>query len=277
MLKRLVKPMKNKKILLYYLLEFILTICVFITILLLIIKITILNKNNILKIIDNNNYYHELYLDINNDFENYIMQSGFDIKIVDNLFTKDDLQKIIHKNVDNFYKGESILINTDIVKEKLDDNINNYLESNNIKITDEKALNLFKDEIIKIYKERIIINDKLIKLSNYFNQINKLINIAFIVLVIIDIILYLIIKFIFKKITLSIPVLTSMFLLMFGYFLIIEKININNIVFWNNYVSKVIIDILLNIKNTTKYVIIIGVGLEILKLLIILFRKSRKI
>ena len=258
-------------------LEFILTICIFITIILFILKFTILDKTYVKKVLKNNNYYHELYLDINNDLENYIMQSGFDLTIVDNLFTEFDLEKIIHKNVDNFYKGKEIVINTDIVKEKLDDNINNYLESSNIKITDEEALNLFKDEIIKIYKERIIINDKLIKLSNYFNQINKLINIAFIVLVIIDIILYLIIKFIFKKITLSIPVLTSMFLLMFGYFLIIGKININNIVFWNNYVSKVIIDILLNIKNTTKYVIIIGVGLEILKLLIILFRKSRKI
>ena len=268
--------MKNKKILLYYLLEFILTIFIFLTIILLILRLTILNKNYFIKTLEKNNYYNELYLDINNDFENYIMQSGFDIKIVDNLFTEDSLKKVINNNVDNFYKGKEIKVDTNNIKENLNNNINIYLESNNIRVTDEKSLNLFINEIINIYKNRIIINDKFIKLSNIFYKINKLVNIGTIILFILDIILLIFLKFIFKKIILTIPVLSSLFILILGYFLILDKININNIVFWNNYVSSIIKSIFLSISALIKYIVIIGIIIELIKLIIIYIRKSRK-
>ena len=269
--------MKNKKILIYYLSEFVLSIFVFLTLILLILKMTILNKAYLVKILDNNNYYHELYLDINNDFENYIMQSGFDNSIVDNLFTEEDLEKIIHQNVDNFFKGKSIVVDTGKIESKLTDNINIYLDNNNIKITDDDSLNLFKEEIINIYRKRIVIDNKLIKLSDLAYKVIKSINILFIILFILDIILILIIKKIFKKITLTIPLLTSIFLLSIGYFLLIEKININNIVFWNSYLSNVIKNIFTSIKDIIKYFLAFGISLEIVKLLIIYIRKSRKI
>ena len=204
MLKRLVKCMKRSKVLLYYLLEFILTILVFITILLLIIKVTILNKNYIKNKINSNDYVHELYVDIKNDFNDYIIHSGFDNNIVDNLFSEDELKIIINKNVDSFYKGEAINVDTDNVKNKLEDNINNYLSEKGITVNNQKDIDLFVKEILKIYKERIVLNDKFIKLSNKFSKLANLINIFLYVLMTIDLILFLVIKKVFKKITLTI-------------------------------------------------------------------------
>ena len=267
--------MKNKKILIYYLLEFVLTIFVFLTIVLLVLKFTLLNKNYFTKILDDTNYYHELYLDINNDFENYIMQSGFDLKIVDNLITEESLKKVINNVVDNFYQGKKIIIDTNDIEKNLMNNINSYLEGNNIKITDEESLKLFINEILNIYKDRIIINDRLIKLSANFNKINNLIKIVTILLFIFDVLLFILIKFIFKKITLTIPILSSMFLLIIVYFLLLNKIDINNIVFWNSYVSSVIKNIFLNVKNILKNIIIIGVFIEMIKLIIFFVKESR--
>ena len=135
--------MKNKKVLIYYLLEFILTILIFLTIIVLILKITILNKKYLISKLEQTNYYHELYEDINNDFENYIMQSGFDNSITNDLFTEEDLKKVVNNNVDNFYKGKDFVVQTDNLKNKLESNINNYLDEIKITITDNESLDLF--------------------------------------------------------------------------------------------------------------------------------------
>ena len=268
--------MKNKKILLYYFLEFILTILTFITIILLILKTTILNntylKNKLMEI----NYYDELYLDIKNDFDNYIMQSGFDISIVDNLFTKDDLKKIINNNVDNFYRGKKIEVDTSNIKNKLENNIDNYLNSNNIRVNDKSNVDLFVKEITNIYRDRILINEKFANLSSKFYQINNLINVSIIGLLVIEMLLFIITKFIFKKITLTIPILSSTLLLILFYFLILKKINIEYIIFWNSYISNLIKNIFFDILTIVKYLVIIGIVVEIVKLIIIGVKKSSK-
>ena len=272
--RKLVRPLKNRKILLYYLLEFCLTVSIFITLILLILKITILNKNYFLDKLEKSDYYHELYLDINEDFSNYIMQSGFDSSIVDNLFDENSLKKVINNNVDNFYKGKEISVDTEEVEKKLETNINNYLESNNITASDDNELKLFVNEISNIYKDRIIIHKSLSKFSSKFAKLSKLANIMMLLSIIFDIVLFIIIKKIFKKITLTIPILTSMFLLLLIYYLLFAKININNIVFWNTYISNVIKSVFIDISSKIKYISIIGITIEILKLVFIRFKKS---
>ena len=266
--------MKNKKILLYYLLEFILTILFFITIFIIVLKITILNKNYIHNIVDKNNYVHELYLDMNNDFENYIMQSGFSEDILDGVVIEEELNKIIHNNVESFYSGMEVKVYVTGIKEKINTNINNYLEKNNIKITDQESLDLFINEVIGIYNDRIILNNYFMKYSTTFYKIKNNINIVFYILIILDLILFFLIKLIFKKITLSIPVITSIILLILFYYMFFSKININNIIFWNTYLSSLIKCVLSDISNIIKYIIIGGLIIEFLKIIYLLIRKS---
>ena len=267
--------MKNKKVLIYYLLEFLLTICIFIILLLFVLKLTILNKNYFIKQLNKTNYYHELYTEIDNDFENYLRPSGFDISIKDNLLTEEELKLVINKNVDNFYKGKKINVDTTKIKERLEGNIDNYLNKINIKISDEGSLNKFKDEFIKIYSNRVIINDELIKQSNTFSKLNNLVNIFFYILIIIFIILFLITKVVFKKITLFIPTITSIILYIISYIFIVSKINIKNIKFWNTSVSNIIKNIFYDNINYIKYIIVIGLILELIRMIIYTIRKKR--
>jgi len=267
--------MINKKILFYYLLEFILTISIFISLVLIILKLTILNKNYFLNKLEENNYYHELFVDINDSFSNYIMQSGFDEEIVNDIFTEDTIKKVINNNVDNFYKGIPVTIDTSDIRKNFEDNISNYLDNNNIVISDENELKLFVDEIVNIYSDRIIVHKSLNNYSNKFVKLCKLVNILIMISIVMDIILFTIIKLIFKKITLTIPIFTSILLLILIYYLLFSKININYIVFWNSYISNVIKNVFLDIGLIIKYTIVIGICLEIVKLFIFCVRKSR--
>ena len=267
--------MKNKKVLLYYLLEFVLTIFVFITILLLLLKLTMLNKNYITNILEKNNYYHEVYLDINNDYENYLLSSGFDKEIIKDIFTEEQVKKDINNMVDNYYQGKEIKIATKNIKEKLELNIENYLDKINITITDEDSLNLFKEEILNIYNEKIILHKSITKYSNLFSRLNKIILLLLLSLIIIDIFLFIIIKKLFRKITLTIPIISSMLLLLLFYTFFLSKINIKSIIFWNDYVSKVIKNIFIDINNNIKLTIIIGIILEFVKLLLVIIKNKR--
>ena len=268
--------MKNKKVLIYYLLELVLTICLFSLILLFTLKLTVLNKNYFIKQLDKTNYYHELYTEIDNDFENYIRPSGFDISIKNNLFTEDDLKEIINKNVDNFYKGKKIEIDTSKIKEKLNSNIEEYYNKINITITDDDSINLFKEEFLKIYANRIIISDKINDLNKTFTKYNKLINILFISILSLFVILSIITRILFKKITLSIPIITSILLFIVSYIFIVSKINISSIKFWNTSVSNIIKNIFNDNIKYILYICIIGIILELLKLIIFIINRRRK-
>lgn len=267
--------MKNKKVLIYYLLELILTTCIFGLFALLILKITIFNKNYFIKQLNKTNYYHELYLEIDNDFENYLRPSGFDVSIKENLFTEEELKEVINKNVDNFYKGKNIIVDTSKLKEKLESNIDNYFTKVNLEITDEESLNMFKDEFIKIYKNRIIFNDKLINLNKSFAKLNKIINIIFYILIMVIMIIFIITKLVFKKLTLFIPLITSIILYIITYLFIISKIKIDSIKFWNESVSNIIKNIFYDSLTYMKYICIVGLILEFIIMIIYIIRKKR--
>ena len=267
--------MKNKKILLYYLLEFMLTLLIFTTIILLLLKCSIFSKKYILNILDRNNYYQEVYLDINNDYENYLIPSGFDENITKDIFTENDVKKDINKIVDNFYEGKEVKLETNFIKEKLDNNINDYLEKLNVKITDEKSLDLLEQEILNIYTNKIIINKHFIKYNSAFSKLRKIVDIILYILFILDVLLFVIIKWLFKKITLTIPIFTSLMLLLWFYHFVFLKIDIKSILFWNSYISSIIKNIFYDLSNGIKYVIIIGFILEIIKIIIYVIKKPR--
>ena len=266
--------MKNRKILFYYFMEFIYSILVFSTIILTIFKLTILNHNYLIQKLNETNYYHELYLDIYNDLENYIRQSGFDKTVISDIINQDTLKKVINNNVDNFYKGLEIIVDTKEIETKLNDNINNYINTKKIIIDDSEAIRLFKDEIIKIYKDRIVISNYLLSYSSKFNNLINLITKILLINLIIDIIMFIFIKKIFNKVTLTIPIISSLLLLILTYYLLFSKININYIVFWNSYISEVIKIIFKDLVKTTKIIIICGFGYEIIKIMYIL-KKNR--
>ena len=86
---------------------------------------TVLSKRYILEKFDENNYYDNLYSNIVNEMEGYIGPSGLDENIFDNIITKEKIEQDVNIVVSNIYESKNADIDTKIIRQKLDVNINN--------------------------------------------------------------------------------------------------------------------------------------------------------
>ncbi len=217
---------------------------------------TVLSKRYILEKFDENNYYDNLYSNIVNEMEGYIGPSGLDENIFDNIITKEKIEQDVNIVVSNIYESKNADIDTKIIRQKLDENINNYLKKENLKLEDTSSLDEFKDQIIDVYKTEVSYNTytKYIKNIN-LNKIVKLFKIAkkvFLIGIIIPIVIIVLLNT--KKIEKVIPEIMT-FILACGTILIViskyitMKVNIEAITFLNTAFSIVIRDIAITVLN----------------------------
>ena len=130
--------MKNKlKVLSYYISMIILSTIVLSLSIVTLIKFTILNENYLIKQLEKNNYYNNLYTSINEEMSYYIIQSGLEEEVLENIYTKEMVTNSVNNLIKNFYTGKKLTIDTTLLKENLNNNITNYLSKNNIVITDK--------------------------------------------------------------------------------------------------------------------------------------------
>lgn len=217
---------------------------------------TVLSKRYILEKFDENNYYDNLYSNIVNEMEGYIGPSGLDENIFDNIITKEKIEQDVNIVVSNIYESKNADIDTKIIRQKLDENINNYLKKENLKLEDTSSLDEFKDQIIDVYKTEVSYNTytKYIKNIN-LNKIVKLFKMAkkvFLIGIIIPIVIIVLLNT--KKIEKVIPEIMT-FILACGTILIViskyitMKVNIEAITFLNTAFSIVIRDIAITVLN----------------------------
>ena len=131
------------KIILYYIIELSLSLIFLITFLLAMIKMTVFNQNYIINIFNKNNYYDKVYEYISNDMAKYILQSGLENVVLEDIYTKDMIKDEVKEAVNAFYTNKEIKVDTSVVEKNLKDNIENYLASHNIMVADEQALDRF--------------------------------------------------------------------------------------------------------------------------------------
>ena len=266
--------MKNKtKLVFYYLLEFILTVFVFITFILVFFKFTILNSNYLINKLEKNNYYHELSDIIRNDLEDYLMPSGLPNDVIDNIYTEDLLKHEVNNFIKNLYQGKKTDVNISEVQENLNNNIKNYLEKNNIIVRDENSLKTFTDEVMKIYVERIKITSRLELFGDTIFKVIKNLNKVLVSLIIIDSILCFIMIIIFRKKVLTIPLITSMILLLIVNYVLFEHIDIKHILFWNDSISHVMQSIFFDLSSKLK---IISIIILVITFVLLLFTSAIK-
>ncbi len=217
---------------------------------------TVLSKRYILEKFDENNYYDNLYSNIVNEMEGYIGPSGLDENIFDNIISREKIEKDVNIVVSNIYESKNADIDTKIIRQKLDENINNYLKKENLKLEDTSSLDEFKDQIIDVYKTEVSYNTytKYIKNIN-LNKIVKLFKMAkkvFLIGIIIPIVIIVLLNT--KKIEKVIPEIMT-FILACGTILIViskyitMKVNIEAITFLNTAFSIVIRDIAITVLN----------------------------
>lgn len=215
-----------------------------------IVSSTILNQDYVLNKLEETNFYVETYELVESNFENYIYQSGLDEVVLENICTKEKVEKDIKTIISNIYEGKSEKIDTTEISDKLNANI----DAQNVKnSSNEKAIQQFVKQICDEYTDTILhtqyedkINDIYQKATNYLNKANTIV----IAVVIIDFVLLIIlnIKNISKLIqNIGIALLTTSLFEIIAINIINSKVDIAGIKIFNDSFSKTIVTILQDI------------------------------
>ncbi len=218
-------------------------------------------QNRILKKIEKENYIENMTHSIQEEMKNYTNQSGLENEVLKDIFLEEDVRQEIYKKI----KGDNSRIQTDFLKESLRNNINKFLQQNNLS-AEEESLNRFINQIASVYEAEI-------NLYQYFGKIilglkvaHKYTTILFgitLVLIIISLLLS-------KDKKCNITLFTSSFLLGFLVIYIIREIDIKHLFILHPLFSKMMQNYILEILKG------MGLGSFILFCLgLCLFRTSK--
>lgn len=170
-----------KKIISYFF-TFILIIQLVITSGVLIAQSTVLDKKYVLKVLEETDYYAKTKENVQNAFGNYILQSGLDEKVIDDLFADTKLKEDINNVINCLYENSVLDIETKSIEEKLQSRIDEVLKEHNKKLDrdEKKAIEKFVTAIKEAYVNEVAYStDVVTKISNVLNnQIKPLISIG---------------------------------------------------------------------------------------------------
>lgn len=257
--------MNRVKLILSYLFGFITSVLLSIIVILIILKFVVLDKENIKNVLVKNNYYNEVYKGTLEEMQNYMVSSGLEENILDDIFSENDIKTEINNYIDSIYSQTKYSVNSDKVKERLTNNINNYLSSNNLDVTNRNELDLFIKDMINIYENQITFYKAFNYVTGIINKVlnnfDRLIDLTYILTVIVIIIMYLV-----RNMFISSSILSGGFILLFTRFMIYEKIDIDNIMIISEYFSESFKYILYRIGHYLLLgsVLLIALGLIIL-------------
>lgn len=258
-----------------YILAIILVTLMSATIILSIVNAIVFSKPNVKKQMQKVDYYTEINNIIKESANNYIMQSGFDESIMDNVISKEKINNDIDKVINAIYEGEEVEISTDEIKNSLDKNVQQYIAQNNYKVDaqTQKDIEKFEDKIESIYANSITYSKSSIKkVVKYFKMAKRMTRVALIASSIL-LIIFAIITYKTNRATFGISLLATGIICIFIKCYSSINIAVNNILMVNKTFSNLMINI---INQVIQYVFIGGIILAVLgiALIIIFERKS---
>lgn len=207
---------------------------------------TVINEQYIFSKLEKEDYYNKIYQKIENNFENYIHQSGFEENVLENIVTKQKIQEDTKIIIENIYENKNQEIDVTEIKVKLQNNINNSLNGMRINDNQKEAINTFIEHICKEYKTTISYFDfeakigiSFVKILDFINFIKKFLLVS----ISIDFLLLLMINLkgiykLFMQVGFSLAV--NGFIMLFINVFINSKIKIKNILILNSVISQVL-------------------------------------
>ena len=264
--------MSRAKIILSYLVGLLLSMCLLILALLLIIRKTIFDKSFMYRVIDENNYYVNVYNRIDENVKDYMMSSGLEEDILDGVIEEDNVKKDAKNFIDSIYKGEVYIVNTEEIESKLRSNINDYLKKHNLGVDNTSELDMFISDIGKIYKNEInlydMVNGLAPRVVKYTNIIDKVIIVDSVIVGVLFILMI-----VLNVVSVGSSILSSGISLILVRLFIFERIDSENVLIISDYFSLIIRNILRYINN---YLLEVGLVLVISGFIISLFRNKKK-
>ncbi len=260
------------------------------TILFLVINLTsstILEKNYLLSKLEEVDYYNKIQEEIKSNFENYIYQSGLDESAFDNIVSKEKIQKDTQIIINNIYDGTSDKIDTQEIKDNLNENIEKTMVISRFNITQRNAIDTLADKICSEYTKTIS------SFSSYETQIHNVyehaktyielakkgllitIGVTFILLLLLNM------KKIYKAVTqIGVSLTVSGIFYIFINTFVNMKIKIQALTILNTAISEalrnILAELLNNIKNYGYILLVIGLILIIIGNIINSVIKNKK-
>lgn len=227
---------------------------------------TILDKNYIIQKLEETDFYSGTYKLVEENFENYIYQSGLDENVLKDICTQEKVKTDINIMLSNIYDGTNKTIDTT----EIATNLNTNIDKLGIKTKqNENAINEFVTHICNEYTDTLVHSKYENQINNVYkkaiNNLNKVYNIILIISVV-DLIAIIIINK--KKITKDLQHLGIAFMAisMFGITacqIIQDKVNIKGIKVFNDVFSNslvtIIQDVLNKINTLSLGILIVGV------------------
>lgn len=266
------------RLLLSYIMKFIQSISFFLLSLSLILIFTVFNEDYVLDLLNNHNYYQELYDNTLEEVSYYLEQSGLNEEVLNNVISVKSLKNEIITTIDNLYTNQKITVNTEEFQNNLTTNINNYIKDNNIRVDNKDTVNILTKKLVNIYEEEVSYNNTFEKVRPIFNKAYKLTKIVLYLSIIVSIITYLINRYIFKDRNIIASLFTN-FVILVGLVLYTRyTIDINNIFFYNTSISNILMEF---INSVLKCMLVTGIISFILGLFIVFtttgtFKKLRQ-
>lgn len=264
--------MNKIKLILSYLFGFILSVSIFVLAMLLIAKNSVSNKTFMFRLMDENNYYENVYKSINEDIEDYMMSSGLESEVLNGVIVKDNVKNDIINYTNSLYDGSKYEVDTTNIHNTLKTNINKYLKGLNLGIDNTNELDLFINDVEKIYKEEVSFYNTLDRVASPLNKLCSLIDKAIIILCIF-VLIFTIIILILRGINIGSCILSSGLILFLFKLFIYERIDSQNILIVSEEFSLIVRSMFKYISN---YMINISIILICVGFILSLFNFSKK-
>ncbi len=236
-----------------------------------------LNKDYILSKMNGNQFYLQIGREVESGFEKYIYQSGLPEETIKNLFTEEIIKNDVISIVNCVYDGTEINLSSQIIRNNLDNKIEQYLQSEGKNANEQvrENINKFEDLIVNEYNNNINISEELYTEAHLLIEkcnvvVEKIGNMP---IIIIGIFVVLIILLNIKNLALalnflSISILAVGVLIKLGITTIYSNINIDNLLILTNSISNLVISIIKEIiyefdKISTTCVVLGVLGIAI--------------
>ena len=254
----------------------ILTVCIIGIVAVKVSSSTILKEAYLHEMIQKSNYYDNLHEEIKSNFENYIGPSGFDENILDDICSKEDIQKDTETILENIYKGTGKKVNTDEIKKRIVDTINQKVKEQDEIITEkmQASINKFAETIADEYINTISHTEYEEQLNSAYKKATKLVNLskkALLIAIAVILILLVVLnikKIYYSAINIGIALCSSGTFIIAIYYIIHSKVKINQLKILNNSVSLVLQNTVTDILNTTFKISWIFVAIGIIAIII---------
>lgn len=230
---------------------------------------TILNGIYILEKLQETGYYDKIYEDVKSNFEKYIVQSGLEESTLENIISKEKIKKDTQLIISNLYDGLEQKVDTQEIKDNMNQNIEKTLIDTKLNATQKKAIDTLIDEICNEYTTTISHYEQEKQINGIYQKVIQYVEVAkkvLLVVIAIGMIILLVSnrKRIYKAFSLwgvSLTIVGTFFIILYTF--VNTKIKIQTILILNEAISNTLRNIITQILNTINgyAYLMLGIGM----------------